>query len=261
MASVLDRYGIKEVADLTFYENVNDERGVPVLYIDTAKVSTIEQTAENVSARGGKGNPELITWDYGKEITLSIEDALYSAKSLAIQFGGGKVSGLGGNEKIYKTFSKANLDSDSTKASIKATNNGVTVTLSNPKFYTVSENGTTEVTDKVTDIKEGAYDYVTGEVTASSNFVIDVSANAFPGTYYITGDTYARNEFGQDEFFQFIVPKGKVLAESNTLTLEAEGDPTVFSMNVKVLRPADGVMMKLIQYTVSKPTANEGTGV
>lgn len=248
MASVLDRYGIKEVADLTFYDIKDGKRDVPVLYIDTAKVSTIEQTAENVSARGGKGNPELITWDYGKEITLSIEDALYSAKSLAIQFGGGKVSGLGAGEKIYKTFSKANLDSESTATSIKATNNGVTVTLSQPTFYKVSEDGTEEVT--VSDIKADEFDYVTGEVTASSNFVIDVSANAFPGTYYITGDTYARSESGKDEFFQFIVPKGKVLAESNTLTLEAEGDPTVFSMNVKVLRPADGVMMKLIQYTV-----------
>lgn len=56
MNSILDRYGIKEVADLTFYEIQPDGTpGAPVLYIDTAKVSTIEQTAENTSARGGKG--------------------------------------------------------------------------------------------------------------------------------------------------------------------------------------------------------------
>lgn len=64
MASILDRYGIKEVADVTFYEL--DSNGVPsnpALYLDTLKVSTIEQTAENTSARGGKGNPELIMWD------------------------------------------------------------------------------------------------------------------------------------------------------------------------------------------------------
>lgn len=29
----------------------------------TLKVSTMEQTADNVSAQGGKGNPRLITWD------------------------------------------------------------------------------------------------------------------------------------------------------------------------------------------------------
>lgn len=64
MASILDRYGIKEVADVTFYKIQSDGSiGAPVLYLDTLKVSTIEQTAENTSSRGGKGNPELITWD------------------------------------------------------------------------------------------------------------------------------------------------------------------------------------------------------
>lgn len=57
--SILDKYGIKEVADVTFYQLDNDGNPtVPVLYLDTLKVSTIEQTAENTSARGGKGNPE-----------------------------------------------------------------------------------------------------------------------------------------------------------------------------------------------------------
>ena len=64
MASILDRYGIKEVADVTFYKlDENGKPQEPVLYLDTLKVSTIEQTAENTSARGGKGNPELIIWD------------------------------------------------------------------------------------------------------------------------------------------------------------------------------------------------------
>jgi hypothetical protein len=54
--SILDKYGIKEVADVTFYQLDNDGNPtVPVLYLDTLKVSTIEQTAENTSARGGKG--------------------------------------------------------------------------------------------------------------------------------------------------------------------------------------------------------------
>ena len=48
MASILDRYGIKEVADVQFYE-INASTGEPgklVLYLDTLKVSTIEQTAD-----------------------------------------------------------------------------------------------------------------------------------------------------------------------------------------------------------------------
>ena len=60
MANLLEQYGIKEVADVTIYDIAT---GSPVLFLDTLKVSTIEQTAENTSARGGKGNPELIIWD------------------------------------------------------------------------------------------------------------------------------------------------------------------------------------------------------
>ena len=102
MASILDRYGIKEVADVTFYEiNENGTPGKPVLFLDTLKVSTIEQTAEQADARGGKGNPKLITWDYGKEITVNIEDALFSPKSMAIMLGNGKVNQ--GSQYIRKT--------------------------------------------------------------------------------------------------------------------------------------------------------------
>ena len=54
--NILDRYGIKEVADVTFYDlNSDGSPKHPVLYLDTLKVTTIEQTAEEAEARGGKG--------------------------------------------------------------------------------------------------------------------------------------------------------------------------------------------------------------
>ena len=55
------------------------------MYFDTLKVSSLEQTAEETSARGGIGNPNLITWDFGKEITVSLEDALYTPASQSDQ--------------------------------------------------------------------------------------------------------------------------------------------------------------------------------
>ena len=101
MANILERYGIKEVADMTFYHiGSTGMPEYPVLYLDTLKVSTIEQTAEQAEARGGKGNPPLIIWDYGKEITVTLEDALFSAKSMAIMFGNGQVKTYDG-EKAY----------------------------------------------------------------------------------------------------------------------------------------------------------------
>lgn len=92
MASILDRYGIKEVADVTFYHlNEAGAPEYPVLYLDTLKVSTIETTGEETYAQGGQGNARLIGWDFNKEITLSLQDALFSAKSLAIMFGAGEL--------------------------------------------------------------------------------------------------------------------------------------------------------------------------
>jgi hypothetical protein len=205
--TILDRYGIKEVADVTFYEIENDgSAGKPVLYLDTLKVSTIEQTAENAEARGGKGNAALISWDYGKEITVTLEDALYSVKSLALMFGDDNAAKEDGT--ILKTLWKDNMKEDNVSATI----NGTDVTLTEPKYY--KADGTE---GSATD-----YAYVTGTIATSGAYTIDVSANGFPGTYYVTGDTYARSEAsGKDEFFQFIIPKAKVLSESNTITLEA----------------------------------------
>ena len=72
--NILDRYGIKEVADVTFYDiNADGSPKRPVLYLDTLKVTTIEQTAEETEARGGKGNAALIAWDYGKEFMLPLK--------------------------------------------------------------------------------------------------------------------------------------------------------------------------------------------
>ena len=54
----------------------------------------------------------------------------------------------------------------------------------------------------------------------------------------------------------YIIPKAKVQTE-NTITLEAEGDPSVFNMSLKVLRPADGQMMKLVKYELLEGTVTD----
>lgn len=90
--NIFDQYGIQEVADVTLYsielDENDDEVYVPILYFDTLKISTIEGTAEQTSARGGLSNPELITWDYGKEITVTLQDALYSPASQTLMWSG-----------------------------------------------------------------------------------------------------------------------------------------------------------------------------
>ena len=90
-------------------------------------------------------------------------------------------------------------------------------------------------------------------VKATTKTIV-ISGDSFPGTYYVTGDTYCRSDIdGSDQFFQFIIPKAKMTAE-NTITLEAEGDPSTFNMNLTVLRPESGEMMKLVQYDLEQPS-------
>ena len=282
MASILDRYGIKEVADVSFYTiNPDGTRGAPALYLDTLKVSTIEQTAETADARGGKGNPKLITWDYGKEISVSIEDALFSSKSMAIMFGNGTVNMNNADEVtrtvvvradsagklpdhfvavIYNATTKGAVRSKIYMGSASTVPAGM-VKFSEAKITLVGltkEDGTTiQPTgsgDTFTfeewasaEVEAGSKVFVTYKVSAATKTIV-ISGDSFPGTYYVVGDTYARSDVdGSDQFFQFIIEKAKVTSE-NTITLEAEGDPSVFSMNLTVLRPESGEMMKLVQY-------------
>lgn len=174
-----EKFGIKEVADVRFYEvgkvTVADNgavtaEGSPVLDLDSLKVSTMEFTAEQTEARGGKGNPPLIIWDYGREVNVTLEDALLSIESMEVMF---------------------------------------------------------------------------GKKSAKGSIVID--ANSFPGTYAVVGKTFARNfTDGKDHLFTFYIPKAKVQSE-NTITMEAEGDPSVFNMSLRVLRDNDGKMVELIR--------------
>ena len=89
--NLFQKYGIKEVADVTFYSitKIGDEEFyTPVLYLDTLKVSTLEKSAEKVEAKGGKGNKKLISWSFGKDISLSLEDALFTPASMSLTWGG-----------------------------------------------------------------------------------------------------------------------------------------------------------------------------
>ena len=249
MANILDRYGIKEVADVTFYELSNTGMPThPVLYLDTLKVSTIEQTAEEAEARGGKGNAALIAWDYGKEINVTLEDALFSAKSMAIMFGNGKVKSFDdkGADYIMKTIQVVPTAKGVDPNGGKWTGpDGKQYDMINAKFYDA------EGKNILVSALEANERYLCTFDLKATGAVIEVSGNSFPGTYYVVGDTFARSEAsGNDEMFQFIIPKAKVTSE-NTITLEAEGDPSVFNMSLKVLRPADGIMMKLIKYELS----------
>ena len=297
MAIILDKYAIKEVADVMFYEL--DSKGAPsapVLYLDTLKTSTLEQSSETVDATGGKGNVKLLSWDTNKELTLTLEDALFSAKSLGIMFGG-TMKWYGDKQEVLKTLPAKAVTADGdylsfeingqklwvaqdlvtafSYADITGANKVDPVPVEYPNWTTKKGKASASGSDVAgQDIEFVTFDLLDATSTKAAwtsgtnnvvqgGLTIDIGAEFNSNTYYITGDTYARNfQSGQDEFLQFIVPKGKVSAEDVSLTMEADGDPATFSMSVKCLKADDGSMLKLVKYDLGagagSSTLNKG---
>ena len=294
--NIFDKYGIKEVANVYFEALESDPaaniyKGDIVLYLDTLKVSTIETTAEQTDATGGWGNPKLITWDYGKEITLTLEDALISLESLRFMMGGAIHRPSGTTETAGDTVIVRHAET------VVAETGGI---VPKPKDHITGEELTPEPSVQHplrlinatkglrTQITSGSYtgtdiikfkndamgastavateagdriimfweEELTGDTNANAAVEITISPDTYPGTYRVVGDTFIRNQgTGKDEAFQFVIGKAKVSSEV-TITLEAEGDPSTFEMTLTVLRAdnerGEREMMKLIRYGGSR---------
>lgn len=296
--NVFKQYGIKEVANVYFEALADDPRanvyeGDIVLFLDSLKVSTIETNAQDASANGGWGNPRLVSWDYGKEISVTLEDALVSLESLRFMLGGqiktpkteDTVLVRHTDEVICKVAGKLPLPTDpitgitmvpkaSTAHPIRLINmtkgtrtqltTGTMSADADIYFYNKaqgvgSDNGTTTRTGVAPEVGDRVRIFWTEEVagaaTGTQALEITIDASTFPGSYRVVGDTFIRSkETGRDEAFQFVINNAKVQS-STTITLQADGDPSTFSMTLVAQRATneDGKqeMMKLIRYEVA----------
>jgi len=301
--NIFDKYGIKEVANV-YFEALEDDpksnvyKGDIVLFLDTLKVSTIETTAETTDATGGWGNPKLISWDYGKEITITLEDALISLESLRFMLGGAIHRGTSDKDLVTVRHTEevvcgANgivpkpVDhiTDAEYTVVATTAAPVRVINLTTGARTQLTSGTIDGTQAITFVNEAMGLAEDGVATkqgdrlrifwtetynkaadADKAVEVTISPDTFPGTYRVVGDTFMRSQAtGKDEAFQFVIGKAKV--QSNvTITLEAEGDPSTFEMTLTVLRSdnerGEKEMMKLIRYgSAAADAANEGDDI
>lgn len=120
------KFGVRECANIVFRAktptNIGKYKfkaGQPVLYIDTATTSSVEQSTTVVYAQGGRGNVRLVSWEGEKTLTFTVEDALLSPISLAMLSGADLFQGGNGIDKVhFHTTSTATMVVD---ASHKAT--------------------------------------------------------------------------------------------------------------------------------------------
>ncbi len=240
-------------------------RYTPVLFLDTLKISTLEQTAEEVYATGGHGNSNLIGWDYGREITLTMQDALFTPASMSAAFGGYDGKDFRSGIKETKIIDRTEPCIAPRSFIVPAGNqNGTPTEADKTPCAVYIDRNTMQPYPDGTPIAEGEsylkFTRSVGYEGQSLGKTIEISADKFPGTYKVVGDTVIRmKDTGEEQKFQFIIPMAKMSTEQ-TITLEADGDPSVFDMNMTVLRPEDGVMIRFVQYDVIENTEeNDGS--
>ena len=125
------KFGIRECANVVFRAKqpmtIGKNKfkvGQPVLYIDTATTSSVEQSTTTVYAQGGRGNVRLVTWEGEKTLTVTVEDALLSPISLAMLSGADLFQGSADVQYVhFHTTSRAVMDvtAGTTSGKLKAT--------------------------------------------------------------------------------------------------------------------------------------------
>ncbi len=231
------RMGLKEVANVIFF---NISTGKPEIFFDTLKVSTIENESESAEARGGQGNGRLMSWDYGRTATLTMQDALISDVSLAMLSGNAVESGskgikVVGREELTVNDGKIVLSQeDVSNLNVMKVVNGV-IDPSNEVTVGVITDGEATVTGATdNDVVMAFYEYTITDENASR---ITFSANSFPATYRVVGDTIGKDQYGSLRKMQFVIPQAK-LQSAFSLTMDVE-NVSVFDFNLDVLVDPD----------------------
>lgn len=245
------KFGVREICDVVFKASQSGKigsmpvvKGQPVLYIDSAKTSTIEGAATTVYATGGKGNSRLIAWEGEKTLTFTVEDALLSPIGFAVLSGAGLFDVEDHGTAYVHTTSvgyiaektvKLDIENDekiATEAPIfvmeykdgsvgkllKASVDGATITLND-----APAEGVTQV----------FVDFYLTKPTKVTELQID--AENFAGYYYVEASTLFRRESdGKDLPAEIVFPKVKI--QSNfTFTMASSGDPSTFTFTMDAL--------------------------
>ena len=267
------KFGVRQCANVVFRAKQETKIGTktfhygqPVLYIDTATTSNLEQASTSVYAQGGRGNARLISWEGDKTLTFTVTDALISPTSLSMLSGAGLVKESGINVHVHAT-SSAVMTVEGTTGTIDLTealasfgsltgDNAISIDAGAdaPLFIMVTEADGSIVGD----IISGTVTYANGKLTvaspkieqeavsASTNVLVDyyvikksenvseiqITAQDFAGYYYVEADTLFRSQAdGKDMPANLTFPNVK-LQSGFTIALSGTGDPSTFDFTM-----------------------------
>lgn len=246
------QFGIREICDVVFKAKAPGQLGTmsyvagqPVLYIDTAKTSTMEGAATTVYAQGGKGNARLIAWEGERTLTFTVEDALLSEVGFAMLSGAGLLNHATQSAKVHTTAS-AVVDSTGKIDLTDALDTGDAIATDAPIFVMIMEHGS--ITGMISDLSV-ADKTLTGATTHTNKTVLvdfyvkknvsvtemTIDMENFAGYYYVEASTlFRRQSDGQDLPAELIFPNVKI--QSNfTFNMAATGDPSTFTFTMDAM--------------------------
>ena len=248
------KFGVREIANVVFRAKSNVKIGKsefkvgqPVLYIDSAKTSTLEGAATTVYATGGRGNTRLIAWEGEKTLTFTVEDALLSPIGLSVLTGAGLIKGNEGEKVHVHMVTTAYVGTDGIVDLTDALATEDTVCADAPLFVmglegdgsltgeifeaTVDGNKITVATAKD---KTVMVDYYVAKKSADVS-EIQIDAENFAGYYYVEAETlFRRQDNGVDMPANITLPNVKI--QSNfTFSLASTGDPSTFTFTMDAM--------------------------
>lgn len=270
------KFGIRECSNIVFRAkqnvkigNAEFKVGQPVLYIDTATTSSMEQASTTTYAQGGRGNVRLMAWEGDKTLTFSFTDALLSPIGFHVLSGAGLFrSAASSTDKVHFHMTSmasvvkrgTNYYIDLTDALAELGSSAVLCSEDAPLFVLgIEDDGsltgqvlsgasivTATVTDEVTASGVNKTIKITGDDAAEGNVMVDyyadlpgkevweadITPDTFAGYYYVEADTlFRRQSDGKDLPANLTFPNVKV--QSNfTITMAGTGDPSSFDFTM-----------------------------
>ena len=247
------KFGVREICDVVFKAkadtkigNTTFKQGQPVLYIDSAKTSTIEGAATTVYAQGGKGNTRLIAWEGEKTLTFTVEDALLSPIGFSILAGAGLIKGQS-SDKVHVHATSAAVVSASGEIDLTdALGENETIDTTAPVFVAVTE-ADGSVTGELLDNLTVSGKKITGATAAKGKSVfvdfyivkesskiseLQIDMEHFAGNYYVEASTLFRDQStGKDMPAEITIPNVKI--QSNfSFSMASTGDPSTFTFTM-----------------------------
>ena len=256
------KFGVREICNVVFRAkdamkigSASFKKGQPVLFMDSAKTSTLESAATSVYAQGGRGNTRLVTWEGEKTLTFTVEDALLSPVSFAMLSGAGVVKGASsGDAKVHVHMTTTTTVGDSGKVDLTSALGATdTICKTAPIFVMEVEKDDGSLTGKIytATIDTNAKGLtITEDVPAAATPImvdyyvlkdaakvteLQVDAEKFAGYFYVEADTLFRaQKDGKDYPANITLPNVKI--QSNwTFSMASTGDPSTFTFTMDAM--------------------------